>query len=252
MSKQREKELWKELERLAFWVAMLLTVLSVVAYFVIAGSVPENPEPSDVRVFVLNVITNLVPTLLLFVVGYIFLRRIQSMKAEKEAEEFADMIASKVYEQVLEMLSASAPQGVAKLDSKTPSPQDKLDMAVTGEFEVTNKYFDDKSNPQRIVVELTNRGNNILHVQKVKFTASLNFPDSALLASYGKEEGGRYLIIPPNLNNADVLPRQKYSVELCFAQKWERSRINGMLGSLGVLKLEVIYNGQLAVPWYYI
>jgi len=240
MSEQREKDLWKELDRLAFLVSVLAVIILTIAYFIIAWTVPGADALNIAREFALEVIANLIPTFLLFAGAYALFRRIQTMKSDREIEE----LTSKVTAKVIQALVDTAPPSASTPNSESLSEQDRFSLTVSGEFEITDKHFDDASSPQRIVVQFTNRGNNIIRVQKVKFSATRDLPDTALLTSYRKESGGRYIIIPFEPEDAEVLPGQDFVVELCLAQKWERNRINGLMGKLGYLKPDVIYNEQ--------
>ncbi len=121
---------------------------------------------------------------------------------------------------------------------------DPLRRQVDDKFEITDKYFDETSDPQKIIIKFTNRGHNIIYVNKVKYSDSgLGLPESALLSSYRKVEKGRY-IIPFDQSKAEVAPGQDFHVELCLSQKWSREDINRLSGNWGYLRIDVTYNGE--------
>ena len=122
--------------------------------------------------------------------------------------------------------------------------EDPLARQLKDEFEITDKRFDDTSEPQELVVKFTNRGNGIVRVTKVRYSdTGLGLPDSALVPTYRKESG-RYYIIPFEQDKAEVLPGCDFVVEVYLAQKWTRQDINRMAGDWGYLRLEVLYNEQ--------
>jgi hypothetical protein len=121
-----------------------------------------------------------------------------------------------------------------------------IDSQVRDEFEITNKYFDEQSSPQRLIVEFTNRGNNTMHVQQIAYSDSgLGLPKTAVLSSYRKGERGK-LLIPFNKNNSEVLPGQPFTVEICLNQEWPRDDIYKLAGKWGYLHLDIGFKDQIA------
>jgi hypothetical protein len=87
-------------------------------------------------------------------------------------------------------------------------------------FEITNKSFDDTSDPQKIVIRFTNTGYDPIQVRKILYSdKGLGLPQSALSTSYQKESRGRYNI-PFNPSQSEVLPGENFFVELHLAQIW--------------------------------
>lgn len=95
MSKEsRESELWRELDKLAFWLSAITLTLLTIAYFLVASFL----DPLLLlRNFLLAIITNLIPIFLIFALSYAFLRRIQFIRSERDNETLSQKIASAVY-----------------------------------------------------------------------------------------------------------------------------------------------------------
>ncbi len=247
---QREKALWKELDRLAFWASLFTITLLTVAYFLIASSAPSDTQVLSIaHTFALNVIANLIPTFILFVVSYVLLRRVQNLKTSKESEEIAEEIANRVYTKLLETISAAQTNPNIPTTPSELSPEEHYSLLISLEFEITDKHFDPTSSPQSIVIEFTNRGNHVIHVNKLKFSTK-DLHETALLASYRKENGGRYFILPYDVSQSDVLPGNKFTVQLQLAQTWEQSAINRLMGNLGYLKPDITYDGRETELFY--
>lgn len=235
MDNKRESNLWKQIDRMIFIIAVLGLIILVGAYFFVAnlGSIDNV-----LRELILNVITNIIPTSLLFIGAYLIFRQIEKLRSERDADEIADRVIFKLTE-------------IAKIRTAKSETEDgfseqsiqfsELDLRVHREFEITNKIFDSKSKPQKIVIQFTNRGSNVIHLKKVTYSETgLGMPKSILSKSYRMDNGRDYLI-PVDQNQAEILPGNKYSVELCFDEKQDIDRINGWSGNWGYLHLELIY-----------
>ena len=67
MENHRDAKLWKELDSLAFIASAVAIILLVVIYFFIAGDTkPSLPQNDIVRMFLLDIISSLIPVFLLF------------------------------------------------------------------------------------------------------------------------------------------------------------------------------------------
>jgi hypothetical protein len=85
---------YRAFERFAVGVAALGIILFTAAYFGVSYA-PSLPD--DWRSFLQDIVTNLIPTLLVFVLTYVLLyRRIQKLQSEKEMEALAKNIADDV------------------------------------------------------------------------------------------------------------------------------------------------------------
>ena len=247
MSVAKDKKIWEELDRLAFWASVFAITLLPVAYFVIADcNVRTSTFFAIFREFALAIISNLIPTFLLLTGSYALFRRIQNMRSDNYTEELADDIAEKVATKVLEVVSKKMGDNNSCFGDMPPlSEKEQFAASVSSEFELTDRYFDDVSNPQKLVFQFTNRSNNnILKMRKVKFSTTKDLPKSALLTKYRTENEGRYIIVPYNEENADILPGQNFMIEIGLEQKWQKSAINKLVGRLGYIKPEVIFDGQ--------
>jgi hypothetical protein len=122
--------------------------------------------------------------------------------------------------------------------------RDPITEQADDEFEITDKRFDDFATPQKLVIQFANRGSNIIHVKKVKYSDnSLGIPAAALAPSYRKEGRG-FFIIPFDQSKAEVAPGQTFDVEIRLGQTWKREDVNRVAGQWGYLKLDVIYKDQ--------
>ena len=129
MSNNREKNLWKEMDRLAFWASIAAIVILTVIYFAIGRMKPDEESIwSTACVFVLDIIANLIPVLLLFMGSYALLRRIQAFRTEQETEELASKIASKVAGLLRTGHPANVAQGELIIESAMYGAEDKTDV----------------------------------------------------------------------------------------------------------------------------
>lgn len=235
MDNKRESNLWKQIDRLIFIVAVLGLIILVGVYFFVA-----KLESIDniLRELILNVISNIIPTSLLFIGAYLIFRQIDKLRSERDVDEIADRVIFRLTE-IAKIRTAKSEfdDGLSEQSIQFS----ELDLRVHREFEITNKYFDSKSKSQKIVVQFTNRGSNVIHLKKVSYSETgLGMPKSILSKSYRLDNGRDYLI-PVDQNQAEILPGNKYSVELCFDEKQDTNRINGWTGNWGYLHLELIY-----------
>lgn len=235
MDKKRESDLWKQIDRLILIITVLGLILLVGAYFIIA-----NLESiyTTLRELILNIITNIIPTSLLFIGAYLIFRHIEKLRSEKNADEIADRVMFKLTE-IAKIRTAKSESDDGFSEQSIQFSE--LDLRVHREFEITNKYFDSKSKPQKIVIQFTNRGSNIIHLKKVTYSETgLGMPKSILSKSYRLDNGRDYLI-PIDQNQSEILPANQYTVELCFDEKQDVNRINGWSGNWGYLHLELVY-----------
>src|SRR5574341_729419 len=92
MNKNREKELLREVDRLAFVASAIIIFLLGLAYF----GLETSGIIGVARAFLQGIILNLIPVFIIFAVSYALLRRIQSIKSEHEAEELAHRIVEEI------------------------------------------------------------------------------------------------------------------------------------------------------------
>lgn len=235
MTNKREAKLWKEIGWRDVILAVIVTIILARGYFYIAGLSTIDGTWQE---FWMNVIANLIPTPLLFVVAYILFHRLEELRSEKDADEIADRVILKL----TEIAKIRKDKSENDDDFSEQSIQfSELDLRVHREFEVTNKYFDSKSKPQKIVIQFTNRGSNVIHLKKVTYSETgLGLPKSILSNSYRLDNGRDYLI-PIDQKQSEILPENQYTVELFFDEKQDMNRINGWAGHWGYLHLELVY-----------
>lgn len=233
MPNKLEKKLWKEIGWLRFILAITVTIVLGVAYFAI-----WQWNTSIWRELYLGIIANLIPIPVVFILVYIAFRRIEELRSERDAEELADKVVLRLIE-IAKIQTATS--GESRSSLERPIKFSQLEMKIHREFEITNKYFDNKSKPQRIVAQFTNRGNNVIHLKKVTYSdTGLGLPKSALSRIY-RLDNGRDILIPLDQGKSEILPECQYAVELCFDEKQDVSKINGWSGKWGYLHLELVY-----------
>lgn len=125
---------------------------------------------------------------------------------------------------------------------------DPISREIERELEIADNYFEEQSDPQRIVVRFVNRGANIIHIDKIKYSAD-KLPSSALASSYRRDSEG-YHLISFNQDEAEVVPRQEFQVEIKLSQKWRRADIDRIAGQWGYLRIVVTYADDEAELFY--
>lgn len=114
---------------------------------------------------------------------------------------------------------------------------------VSSALEKTLSQFEEDTDPQKIVIGITNRSKDMfLRIRNVKFQHH-KLPDEALLPSYHKSDVS-YIAIPFDESAANLAPGNTFLIELKLRQKWESSHIERLKGELGFLILDVVYNGE--------
>lgn len=123
--------------------------------------------------------------------------------------------------------------------------RDPLARQAQNELDITDKRFDSSTVPQKLIIQFTNRGNNLIRIDKVRYSSSgTGISDAAILPTYRKDES-RNFIIPFDATKAEVNPDQEFTIEICLAQKWDPKDINRFSGNWGFLKMDVTYMGKL-------
>jgi hypothetical protein len=113
MEQKRERELLRELDKLAFIASGVIIAVLIASYFVVASNTELLPI---VREFIQGIILNLIPIFLLFVVSYALFRRIQTIKSEHETDELAKRIASEIKAPDSDESGHTSPPFLATLD----------------------------------------------------------------------------------------------------------------------------------------
>src|SRR5579884_971439 len=100
MDKDDKSTVWEELYKIRFWIALAATLVSTLVYALLWFSNPSNPSqgswlvflPAVGRDYLMNLITNFVPTFLIIVVGYVLFRKLQAIKSKEERDAFVTEI----------------------------------------------------------------------------------------------------------------------------------------------------------------
>lgn len=233
MSEKHETKLWKEIGWLRFLLAIASTIILGIAYFAI-----WQWNLSIWRELFLSITANLIPIPLVFILAYIAFRRIEELRSERDSDELADKVILRLIEIAKVQASASG-ENNNFLDSL---PQiSELYLKLSHEFDITNKFFDSKSKPQKLVVQFTNRGSNVIYLKKITYSDMVSgLPKAALSKNY-RLDNGRDILIPVDQSQAEILPERKYTIELLLDGKWDTDKINGWTGKWGYLHLELMY-----------
>lgn len=238
MENKREADLWKQIDRLIFVIAILGLIILVGAYFVVTNM--ENMDYA-LRELILSTITNIIPTSLLFIGAYLVFRHIEKLRAERDSDEIADKVALRLIE-IAKIQANTAEENINFLDN-LPEISD-LYLKLSRELDISNKFFDNKSKPQKLVVQFTNRGSNVIHLRKITYSDMVSgFPKAGLSKNY-RLDNGRDILIPVDQTQAEILPEKKYTIELLLDGKWDVDKINGWTGKWGYLHLELMYENE--------
>ena len=77
-------EIFKEIDRLAYLLSIFLLIILVLLYFVI----PLMALSTYTESFLTDLITNFIPTILLFDISYIAIRKFQNLRNKYEQQVF--------------------------------------------------------------------------------------------------------------------------------------------------------------------
>jgi hypothetical protein len=111
-------------------------------------------------------------------------------------------------------------------------------------LQISNKYFDDATVPQKIVIKFTNRDeSNSIQIKKIKYSDSgLGLPAAALLSSYTREDSGYFIIA--KYNDYILQPGESFNVDLVLGPIWKKEDINRWAGHWGYLRIDTIYKQE--------
>jgi len=128
---------------------------------------------------------------------------------------------------------------------RPPTPQeealDRLRFKVRQVLGV-EASFDDASRPQRIKVQISNRGDKPLYLNKVTFQHG-TLTETALTHEYPRE--GIFTVIPLETGASNIVPRSHLVLDLRLSQIWERADIERLRRTWGYLRLDVVWEGQV-------
>jgi hypothetical protein len=238
MTNKREAKLWKEISWRDVLLAVFVTIILAIGYFYVAGLSTTWQE------FWMNIIANLIPTPLLFIVAYILFHRLEELRSEKDADELAERVALKFF-QILAEIQANTKNTndtfLSEIGESSP-----LEMKLLGEFIIKAKSFEAKSKPQKIVVECTYRGKNPIRIKSISFFGTKLSVKDDLDKSYTLDDDGRNAIISVETDKAEMLSGGQYTFDLVLAKKWSKETIESWYGKLGYLHFGIEYGDEFA------
>lgn len=89
------KEIWEAIDRSTILVSLLMIVLMCIFYFYILESVWLEV---NVKTFLLDIITNIIPVFVVFIFSYFLIRKFQKLRANVEKDTLLDEIEKKINE----------------------------------------------------------------------------------------------------------------------------------------------------------
>ena len=120
MSNNREKDLWRELDRRDILMAFLVTAFLIIIYHVIGWTRPsEESIWSIIRTFALDTIVNLIPVFLLYIGVRVLFRHTQALRTEKETEELASKVANNVKSELGALREAAKADQAAAIEERS-------------------------------------------------------------------------------------------------------------------------------------
>ena len=126
------EEIFKEIDRLAYLLSIFLLVILVLLYFVI----PLVNLTSYFADFLTSLITNLIPTILLFDTSYIVIRRFQTLRNKYDQQTFFNRLVTELKNIIntqVEFLAEKISQNQIRLES--------LEQQVKEVSEIKNYYL---------------------------------------------------------------------------------------------------------------
>ena len=183
-------------------------------------------------------------------------------KLRLQAAQYGSLIfAPLILQNQIEAIENEIAISKAKLDGLSAEKQeltkDTLDVAHTEKifdtslrpheaFIITDRNFDENSDPQEISIHFTNKGSSVIIVKEIKCTSvGKIFNDTSLRGFYQREpEKGRY-VIKFDKRKSRVPRGKEFVVHVNLSQKWQRKDIDLHWGDLGLLFIDMIYNDKL-------
>jgi hypothetical protein len=230
MSTKREARLWKELRWRDLLLAGLITIILIAGYFYIARLETLSVTLQE---FLLSIIANLIPTPLLFIVAYVLFNRLEELRSEKDADELADKVVEKL---IAKVQTTTSGESNNFLDA--PFQFSELYMRLSREFDVVVKAFEVKSNPQKLIVECTYRGENIIRIREISYSGKKLRVDD-LSKTYTRTNSGMNALI--QRGNDEIMSGGHYTIDLILATKWHKDTMESWLKNkdLGYLHFEI-------------
>lgn len=238
MPNKRETDLWQEIDKMIFIIAILGLIILIGAYFIIT-----NLGNMDVvlREFFTSIIVNIIPTFLLFIGAYLVFRHIEKLRSERDTDELATKVAFKLA-QIFSEVQASVPNEGNLLSQ--PKEFSELEMKLYREIEVIVKPFEPKLSPQKIIIECTYRGNSVIRFRKISYSGG-KLGLSELSKDYRLDNNGHNVLIPVLGNKTEILPGEQFVMELILAQRWPKETIENWFNNLGYLHFVIECDNEI-------
>jgi len=237
MDNKRETDLWKQIDRLIFIIALLGLIILVGAYFFVTNM--KNIDSAS-RDLILSVITNIIPTSLLFIGAYLVFRHIEKLRSERDSDELADKVVLRLLE--IAKIQASTPRENSNFLDDLPEISE-LYLKLSRELDVAVKPFESKANPQKIVVECNYRGTSNIRIKKITYSGSKLSVKEDVSDIY-KLDGLSALL---SEDKVDLSSGGKHTIDLVLAKKatkWNKT-IESWYGKLGYLYFEIEYGNEV-------
>lgn len=180
MVEDRDRSLWEEIDRFAFWVSALIIGVLIIVYYQISRT-PSNEGTfwNILRTLSLDVLANLLPVLLVFSISYVLFRRIQALRSERDTEAVATKVASTISEKLVRIPILRNRKYLPSFESQTRTANEINVVAVSG----TTLFFSNLGAFEKRIKEgcklrviLLNPGSNALEawemISKTPTTAS--------------------------------------------------------------------------------
>lgn len=116
------------------------------------------------------------------------------------------------------------------------------DLRLEDVFKLDTKNFVEDSVPQKLDVQYLNKGEDIVQIVKVMFS-TVRLSKSDISSSYRIGEKGRF-IIPFDRNKSEILPGEKFKIEIELANTWKRDDFDRLNGNWGYLAIDVVYKSK--------
>ncbi|MDJ0617044.1 MAG: hypothetical protein QNJ63_09910 [Calothrix sp. MO_192.B10] len=188
---QRIKDLLAALDWFIFVIAIVALLLFTAAYFSIPSILDKNNPITD---FLQNIITNLIPVLLLFVVSYIAYRRIEAIRYKSDTEFLSDILSDELVRKLshpdtrIEQLTRIE-QRLYEIDIKAifGALQNTHDAGIVAVHKslYSDSFKEYISNAEEIIILNT-------------FIPNLDFLTDALVTALNKESNVRILMLYPH------------------------------------------------------
>lgn len=126
-------------------------------------------------------------------------------------------------------------------------PRVNTDLQLSDVFKLDKKEFIEDSTPQRLIIHLINRGNDIIRIKEVRLSLYVHngLTDLDVSSEYRVGKKGRLIIPPVDQDKVEMLPGRKYPVVINLAKRWNSKDITQLFGNLANLYIDLVYKDEL-------